>query len=152
MWQAESRERHANVRRGDLSYPIRGVRTRDYLYLWNLEPDRWPAGDAEHYWAVGEYGDVDNSPTKSYLLAARPEPYFSLSFAKRPAEELYDLRSDPGQVTNIAGQRAGLCRQLKARVMAWMRQTGDPRAKGPTDFWDKAPYSGPKFRQGAVAN
>jgi len=146
------RERHANVRRGDLSYPIRGIRTRDYLYLWNLEPDRWPAGDPEHYWAVGEFGDVDNSPTKSYLLAAKPEPYFSLSFAKRPAEELYDLRRDPGQIHNIAAQSPALCRQLRARVTRWMQRTGDPRAQGPTDFWDKAPYSGPKFRQGAVQN
>lgn len=81
------RERHANVRRGDLSYPIRGVRTGDYLYLWNLEPDRWLAGDPEFYWAVGEYGDVDSSPTKDYLLLAqKPEPYFRLCFGKRPAE------------------------------------------------------------------
>ena len=36
------RERHANVRRGNLSYPIRGIRTRGYLYLWNLRPTVGP--------------------------------------------------------------------------------------------------------------
>ena len=30
------RERHANVRRGDLSYPVRAVRTNDYLYIRNF--------------------------------------------------------------------------------------------------------------------
>ena len=32
------RERHANVRRGDLSYPVRAIRTRDYLYIRNFRP------------------------------------------------------------------------------------------------------------------
>lgn len=138
------RERHANVRRGDLSYPVRGVRTKEYLYLWNLEPDRWPAGDPEFYWAVGEYGDVDASRTKRYLLAEKPEPAFQLCFGKRPAEELYDLQRDPGQVHNIAVERPEVCRRLRAKVTAWMKRTADPRAKGPTEFWDRAPYSGPR--------
>jgi N-sulfoglucosamine sulfohydrolase len=141
------RERHANVRRGDLSYPVRGVRTPEYLYLWNLEPERWPAGDPEFYWAVGEYGDVDTSLTKQHLLSHKPQPYFQLCFGKRPAEELYDLKQDPGQVRNVAAARPELCRQLRARVQTWMQRTGDPRAKGPTDFWDRAPYSGPRRRQ-----
>ena len=63
------RERHANVRRGDLSYPIRGIRTKDFLYLRNLRPDRWPAGDPELYFAVGPYGDVDGSRTKGHILS-----------------------------------------------------------------------------------
>ncbi|MBM3787205.1 MAG: sulfatase [Acidobacteria bacterium] len=144
------RERHANVRRGDLSYPVRGVRTREFLYLRNLEPDRWPAGDPEMYWAVGPYGDVDNSFSKLMLLAKKPEPYFSLIFGKRPAEELYDLRKDAGQVKNVAGEKeyAGVKRRLAARVDAWMKATADPRARGATGVWDKAPYSGRKGEQG----
>ncbi|PYJ03758.1 MAG: heparan N-sulfatase, partial [Verrucomicrobia bacterium] len=51
------RERHANVRRGDLSYPARAVRTSDFLYIRNLRPDRWPAGDPEMWKAVGPFGD-----------------------------------------------------------------------------------------------
>ena len=34
------RERHANVRKGDLSYPSRALRTREFLYIRNLRPDR----------------------------------------------------------------------------------------------------------------
>jgi arylsulfatase A-like enzyme len=39
------RERHANVRAGDHSYPCRAVRNADFLYIRNLRPDRWPAGE-----------------------------------------------------------------------------------------------------------
>jgi N-sulfoglucosamine sulfohydrolase len=45
-------------------------------------------------------GDVDPSPTKDVILARRTDPafarYFQLAFGKRPSEELYDLRQDPG--------------------------------------------------------
>ncbi len=143
------RERHANVRQGNLSYPIRGIRTADYLYLRNYEPDRWPAGDPEFYWAVGPYGDVDDSATKRYLLRHRPQPAFDLCFAKRPAEELYDVRRDPGQIHNLAAQPAHqkTKQNLATRLDVWLRETQDPRATNPhTDQWDRAPYSGPKFK------
>ncbi|MCB1092844.1 MAG: sulfatase, partial [Verrucomicrobiae bacterium] len=68
------RERHANVRKGNLSYPIRGIRTKDFLYLRNLRPDRWPAGDPEAWVAVGDFGDVDGSWAKEFILANRTDP------------------------------------------------------------------------------
>ncbi|MCX6597171.1 MAG: sulfatase [Acidobacteria bacterium] len=141
------RERHANVRRGNLSYPVRGVRNERYLYLRNLEPDRWPAGDPEFFWSVGPYGDIDSTPTKAMLMAQRPAPFFDLSFGRRPAEELYDLARDPGQIHNVAAQpsHAAALRRLRVQVDDWMRQSADPRAQGSTDFWDRAPYSGPRF-------
>lgn len=144
------RERHANVRKGDLSYPVRGIRTREFLYLRNLEPDRWPAGDPEYYWVVGEYGDVDESPSKRHVMAAPVSEAFALCFGKRPAEELYDCKRDPWQVRNVAGEAAyaKVKSELALRVTAWMKETGDPRAAGATDFWDRAPYSGPRGRQG----
>ena len=147
------RERHANVRRGDLSYPVRGVRTNDFLYLWNIHPERWPAGDPEHYWSVGEFGDVDYTPTKRLLEdnAAHPDfkESYRLVFEKRPSEELYDLRVDPGQVHNVAEDPdyAETLKALRERTKVWMRRTGDPRSNGPTDFWDRAPYFGKKSRQ-----
>jgi arylsulfatase A-like enzyme len=140
------RERHANVRKGDLSYPIRGIRTSQYLYLRNIEPDRWPAGDPEFYWAVGPYGDIDDSQTKQLLMSKRPAPYFDICFGKRPAEELYDVRNDPDEVRNLAAdpKYATTKRDLARRLETWMKETADPRAKGPTDFWDRVPYTGPR--------
>ena len=59
------RERHANVRRGDLSYPARAIRTPDHLYIRNYRPDRWPAGDPELFIAVGPFGDIDDGPDEA---------------------------------------------------------------------------------------
>ena len=142
------RERHANVRRGDLSYPVRAIRTREYLYIRNFRPDRWPAGDPERYFSVGPFGDIDGGPTKSLLLDRRTdpviEPFFRLATAKRPAEELYDLKRDPAQVENVAGKAAfrDAQQRLRAELDAWLRETGDPRATVDDDRWDRFPYYG----------
>src|SRR5207247_929343 len=53
------RERYANVRKGDLSYPVCVVRTKEFLYVRNFWPDRWPAGDPEKWKVVGPFGDCD---------------------------------------------------------------------------------------------
>jgi arylsulfatase A-like enzyme len=142
------RERHANVRRGDLSYPARAMRTKDHLYIRNFRADRWPAGDPERYFAVGPFGDIDGSPTKSLLLDRRHEPalarYFSLATDKRPAEELYDLGRDPDQLENVAGRPSygQVQRELRAELDRWLRETGDPRLTGDDDRWDRFPYYG----------
>ena len=142
------RERHANVRRGDLSYPVRAVRTNDYLYIRNLRPDRWPAGDPELYFAVGPFGDIDGGPTKSLILERRSDPsiakYFELATAKRPMVELYDLRRDPHQLTNVAGrpEHRASEERLRTALDRWMRDTADPRATTDDDRWDRFPYYG----------
>lgn len=144
------RERHANVRAGDLSYPARAVRTAGFLYIRNLRPDRWPAGDPEMYKAVGPFGDVDGSPTKDWILDHRDEPaiapFFQLAFAKRPAEELYDLQSDPFEMKNVADkpEHAEAKRRLRADLDQWMKETADPRIISDDDRWDRYPYVGPE--------
>ena len=113
-----------------------------------MRPDRWAAGDPEVHFAVGEYGDVDGSKAKEFILAHQAEPgmkrFFELSFAKRPAEELYDLRKDPHQLVNVAdrAEYAEARRELRGRVEQWMRDTGDPRVDPACDAWDKYPYFG----------
>ena len=143
------RERHANVRHGNLSYPVRGIQTKEFLYLWNLRPDRWPAGDPEIHFAVGDYGDVDNSRAKLFMLANTSDPdiapLFELNFGKRPAEELYDLSKDPHQINNVAGnpEYAAAQKTLRSEVEQWMRETADPRTDPHFDEWDNYPYFGP---------
>jgi uncharacterized sulfatase len=142
------RERHANVRKGDLSYPSRALRTKEFLYIRNFHPERWPAGDPELWKAVGPFGDIDGGPTKDLLLERRTDPkiarFFELACAKRPAEELYDLATDPYQMTNVASQPeyAAAKQKLRAELDRWMRDTADPRARGDDDRWDRFPYFG----------
>jgi uncharacterized sulfatase len=143
------RERHANVRKDDLSYPARAIRTRELLYIRNLRPDRWPAGDPEEWKAVGPFGDIDGGPTKDLLLERRNDPkfhnLFELACGKRPAEELYDLAKDPYEMTNVAEKPAyaDIRKNLRRELDRWMSQTQDPRASGDDDRWDRYPYTGP---------
>src|SRR6185295_125640 len=53
------RERHASVRAGNVGYPIRGIRTAQFLYLRNFEPERWPAGDPPIYGDVDQHLNID---------------------------------------------------------------------------------------------
>ena len=143
------RERHAQVRKGTGSYPVRGIRTDSFLYLRNFFPDRWPAGDPEAVLSVGAYGDVDNSITKMLILdGQRPGGdtvnHFRLAFGKRPAEELYNLRSDPEQIDNLAGsvEFMAVRNDYVRRLADFMQRTGDPRANDPlSTFWDEARYT-----------
>jgi N-sulfoglucosamine sulfohydrolase len=146
------KERHAWVRKDGLGYPSRAIRTYEYLYIRNFKPDRWPAGDpadgGEPYYAKRAYGDIDDSPTKTYLIEHRDDPgvkqLFDLAVAKRPAEELYDLRKDPNQLNNVADNPSysKVKEELAAQLMAELKATGDPRALGTGDVFDSYPYYG----------
>src|SRR5207245_10062114 len=142
------RERHANVRQGDLGYPCRAVRTHDFLYMRNFHPERWPAGDPQVWKAIGPFGDIDGGPTKDVVLKGRDEKqlsrFFQLACGKRPAEELYDVRTDPYELTNLADrpEYAPAKNTLRAELDQWMRETNDPRAAGEDERWDRYPYFG----------
>lgn len=74
---------------------------------------------------------------------------YDLCFAKRPAEELYDLRKDPDQLVNLAGnpEYAGKLAALGGQLTRELADSGDPRHSGePFDF-DAVPYIGgaPKY-------
>ncbi len=142
------RERHANVRAGNLSYPSRAIRTREFLYIRNLRPQLWPAGDPEREGAMGVFGDIDASPTKQLLLDRRDDPaiarFFRLACEKRPAEELYDLAADPDELNNLADKPefADAKRRLRTDLDRWMKDAADPRAAGEDARWDNYPYYG----------
>ncbi|MEO0734639.1 MAG: sulfatase, partial [Bacteroidota bacterium] len=140
-----ARERHAQVRADSVSYPVRGLRNDDYLYLRNYFPDRWPAGDPEAILSVGAYGDVDNSITKMLLLDGQGgDRLRDLSFGKRPAEELYNLANDPYQLFNLAEDPAynATLASLRENLVARLREAEDPRATDPqTIYWDTVRYT-----------
>jgi arylsulfatase A-like enzyme len=134
------KERHDLGRPYDQGYPVRAIRTTEFLYVRNFEPDRWPAGNPE----TG-YRNVDDSPTKSFLLTGFDENY-RMSFGKRRAEELYDIKSDPDCVNNLATdlKYAQVKRQLQERMYDMLKEEGDPRMTGRADFFDTIRYTGPR--------
>jgi arylsulfatase A-like enzyme len=144
------RERHAKVREGNLSYPVRAVRTKDYLYIENLRPDRWPAGDPASVEATGAFGDIDNGPAKQFLVKNRNNPSYkkeaTWSLEKRPDIELYDLKKDSNQLINVAGNSAytKIKKELRASLSKWRRQTNDPLLNNENDPFDTYPYYGGK--------
>jgi N-sulfoglucosamine sulfohydrolase len=141
-----ARERHAFVRKGGTGYGARSIRTKDFLYIRNYEPESWPAGEPPLY------GDVDAHmlhypcPTKMYLLRNKDEDgtkaLFELAFAKRPAEELYDLTKDPFQMVNIAdvAEYGEVRKMLSERLTKYLKENGDPRELGGEMKWLGAPY------------
>lgn len=132
------KERHDLGRPNDEGYPVRALRTPQYLYVHNYETDRWPAGNPE----TG-YRNVDAGPTKSLLLS-HPDNWYELSFGKRPAEELYDITSDPDCVNNLARkpEHQQTKTGLRAEMDVMLRAEQDPRALGNEEVFDTYRYVG----------
>jgi len=133
-----AKERHDIGRPNDEGYPVRAMRTREFLYVRNYEQDRWPAGNPE----TG-YRNVDDSPTKTLLLSSFDE-YYRMSFGKRPAEELYKIDEDPECMRNLAidPKFFAVKRKLLERLEEQLRSEGDPRLLGNAKFFDTIRYTG----------
>lgn len=150
------RERHSSSRWNNLGYPVRAIRSRQYMFAWNMRPDLWPAGDPqalkpgteellplygikedmkhESEWA---FTDIDASPSKSFVIEHFRDPelkrYFDLSVAKHPEYELYDVEKDPYCLDNLSGSPdyAVIEQELKTALLDELKKSGDPRVVGP---------------------
>tara|TARA_R110000850_G_scaffold14189_2_gene45468 strand:+ start:204 stop:1706 length:1503 start_codon:yes stop_codon:yes gene_type:complete len=143
-------ERHDGCRKGGKGYPCRAIRTKDYLYIHNFEPSRWPSGSPDPAVCARSipYGEIDTSPTKTFMMDHRHEhgvaELAELAFGMRPAEELYILEDDPHQMMNVAGSEAmaDIQATLRQRLFSHLRETEDPRIVGGNVDWDYYPYYG----------
>jgi uncharacterized sulfatase len=137
---------------------MRALRNQDFLYIRNFKSDRWPAGDPNGLEQPGAQpftfeelakdtfkacADIDSGPSKAYMSMHRDEPavkpLYELAAGKRPERELYDLRKDPFQTRNVASQAdyAPIVKRLDAQLMAELKASGDPRASGGGDEFDR---------------
>lgn len=166
-WVISGRERHVAFANADnRPYPQRSLRTRDYLYIRNFAPDRWPLGipvavteasappqDELENVTYAAFADMDASPTKAWLIAHRHEAqwrrFYDLAFARRPAEELYDLRQDPHQMKNLAPdpRYAATRSRLAAQLMKILKDAGDPRVTGDGQTFERPPFTNPSPQQ-----
>jgi arylsulfatase A-like enzyme len=143
------KERHTPAQADNMGgTPMRAIRNKDYLYIHNFEPDRWPAGDPVTSFFGKPLGDIDAGPTKKYITANKDDPemakYYEVMSAKRPADELYDLKKDPHQVQNVAEDPAyaSVLKKLKAQLFEELKATGDLRVLGKGHLFDAMEYLG----------
>jgi arylsulfatase A-like enzyme len=157
-WAVTGRERHvAAAREGNLPYPHRALRTADFLYIRNFAPDRWPMGSPKFTSKAdipaldnntfAAFADMDASPTKTWLVHQYGEEdwewHYHYAFGKRPAEELYDLRSDPDQTINCADDPAYAARKREyaARLLKILTDAKDPRVLGDGRTFERPPFT-----------
>lgn len=157
------RERHVEMaREGYLPYPQRAIRTTEYALVINFKPDRYPLGDpylldSDAPPSTEEVTettfvtlpDEDAGPTKAWLVEHRNDPQWSAAYehayGKRPREELFDLRKDPHQMHNVAGEPAyeQVLEQLRTRLLDELIRSGDPRLINDGEFFETPPMAGP---------
>jgi N-sulfoglucosamine sulfohydrolase len=101
-------------------YPMRAVRDARYKLIRNLAPDnRYSIRGIHEGQPIESWQeDAKNDPK----LAARVEWLF-----KRPGEELYDLKTDPLEMNNLAADPkfTAIKARLQKELDAWMAQQGD---------------------------
>ncbi|NLB93337.1 MAG: sulfatase, partial [Bacteroidales bacterium] len=150
------RERHSSSRYMNWGYPQRAIRSHDYLLIWNIKPERWPAGAPQRIkpgtkdellpmYGIDEEGvhhsdwaftDIDAAPSKSVIIEnwqdEKMKIYFDWAHTKRAEFELFDIKKDPYNLTNLAGNSefAAIEKELKEALMAELRKTEDPRVVG----------------------
>lgn len=145
------RERHSSSRYRNLAYPQRMMRRGDYLVIWSLKPDRYPAGaprrieDGELSAPHSAYHDIDDSVNKRELLAGRDDPYigkfFHLAVDKQPEWQFFNVAKDPECLNDLASDagHAALFAEYKQQLKITLEETGDPRALGHGHVWEDYP-------------
>lgn len=116
----------ADTRYGAFNYyPIRSLRTRQYKYILNLEPERTYTThitnanpeDGRDYWLT-------------WLEKAKTDPKAAQvvrAYQHRPAEELYDLKADPYELTNVATDptNRAIVAQFRRAMETWLEEQND---------------------------
>ena len=165
-WTVTGRERHvADARAGNKPYPQRALRTKEYLYVRNFAPDRYPMGDPGGVTADAApaakalendtfvaFADMDASPTKAWLVAHRDDAkakwHYDQAFGKRPGEELYDLKTDPDQIKNVAAdpEFEAVRSRLAGRLTEILTEAGDPRLIEKECRFESSPFTDGRAR------
>ena len=105
---------------GSDSFGIRTIRSGNYRYILNLNPEAkfTNAVNRTDWWkewvALADSGDAHAKEIVG-------------KYQKRPGEELFDVRRDPHNQKNLAGKSdlAEIQSELRERLMGWMASQGD---------------------------
>ncbi|MFC1737036.1 sulfatase [Candidatus Hydrogenedentota bacterium] len=102
-------------------YPMRCVRTDTHKYIRNFA----------HEWPFSTHLTVYHAEWRSWARKAEGDPIAAERVKLteyRPPEELYDLRADPHELNNLAGESASgpLLLSFRKQLDSWMKEQGDP--------------------------
>ena len=103
-------------------YPMRVVRNRQYKLIWNI------AGPLPYPFA----SDLWDAPTWQDAFRRGPETLYGKrtvnDYIHRATFELYDLKSDPHEVHNLAADPnyAKLLAEMKTQLKDFQKRTSDP--------------------------
>lgn len=116
---------HANDNRFNV-YPARAVRDDRWKYIRNLHPEF--AFTTHIDLVAGRLGQ--RAFFSTWETAAQTDPQAAALLKRyhaRPAEELYDLATDPAEQRNLAAdpQHVAKLTALRADLDAWMKSQGD---------------------------
>ena len=106
-------------------YPMRSVRSPEWRYIRNLDPmaehhthvDKAVLEKGRAYWLSWER-KAESDP-KAAAIVKR--------YHTRPAEELYNVKADPYELQNLAGdvRMKGVLDQFRNQMDEWMKSQGD---------------------------
>ncbi|TWT96399.1 sulfatase family protein [Neorhodopirellula pilleata] len=166
-WVLMGRENHVDESRpGGLPYPIRAIRNEQYLFIKNFAPDRWPVAEPPLSAALqtatkkkngGRRMDIDFGPTRTFFVEHEGSEdirqAWDLGFARRPAEELYDVQADPDQMNNLIDSQSHqvIAGKLRSQLIRELTGSGDPRVQGEGDAFDRPPYTRGDEKVGQLA-
>jgi uncharacterized sulfatase len=132
------RERATSARPDNVGYPARTIRTQQFELVWNMKPDRYPAGDR-----LSENEAVAVLQEMIRLKEDNPKgmKMYEDAFGLRPEFELYDMKSDPWALVNLAGEPEyrEVFDSLFKSLADQLRKNGDPRMVGQGDIWESYP-------------
>lgn len=102
---------------------IRSVRTERFRYIRNFVPER-PHLQPNRYKDSKAVIQTLHKLRADGKLSPKIEAMF---YGERPEEELYDLRADPWEMRNLAGDdaHAATLAKLRSILKGWIEQTGD---------------------------
>jgi hypothetical protein len=139
------RERHANVRAGDLSYRAGGAIQR-ILFIETYAPSAGrqairKSGKGRPVRRLRRFAEQEFILT---IAVSRSSQSFSNSVLRSVLPKSLRAHKDPHQISNVADRPefAATKKKLRATLDRWMKDTKDPRATSDSDPWDSYPLSG----------
>lgn len=118
-------------------YPIRSIRDERYALILNLTPEK-----QYHEKHLMAKNSNKTGVWPVWLEAAKTDEraaFLCRRFLDRPAVEFYDLKKDPWEMHNLAGEKKYRARiaEMRAELEKWMEEQGDTGASMDVPFNNK---------------